>query len=158
MRPIALILALLPAPALACTDAVLSCQIGGKSLQICADAAALSYSFGPKDQPELTLTAAMADGPVEPWPGVGGSIWETARFVNGETTYEVWISEDRNSDDHPMDAGVNVMKGDETLAALSCDTGSLTGNGVFALSDAMAAAGFCWNLDAQSWGKDCPAP
>lgn len=154
---LALLLSLLPGASLACTgDALLTCAIGAKQLAVCADMGSLIYEFGPKGNPELTLKSDMATGPVTPWPGAGGSIWESAVFHNDATSYEIWISVDRNDDAHLMEAGVDVMKGEVTIASLTCDPASLTSNGVFALSDAMGAAGYCWNLDLQAWGTACP--
>lgn len=158
MRALPLSLALLlPLPALACPDGtVLSCRIGGKLLELCSDASRLTYAFGPPGAPELQLSAALADGPVEPWPGFGSTIWEVSRFANGPYTYEVWLSVEKpqdEGDDPPLTAGVNVVKGDAGVADLSCDEGTLRAGGVFAMSDAMAAAGYCWNFDAQHWQR-----
>lgn len=63
-----------PLPAMAdCPgEVVLGCMIGEKTLEICADASVMSYSFGPKGAPELSITAPMSSGPVQPWPGWGG--------------------------------------------------------------------------------------
>lgn len=156
MRALPLTLALLvPLPALACPEeTVLSCQIGRKVLELCSDGIDLTYRFGPRGAPELQLSAALADGPVEPWPGFGSTIWEVTRFANGPYTYEVWLSVEKprsEDDDPPLMAGVNVVKGEQGVADLSCEPGTLDTDGVFAMSDAMAAAGYCWNFDAQHW-------
>lgn len=79
-------------------------------------------------------------------------------FQNEDTVYEVWVSVDKMIADAPLEAGINVLNGEETLASLTCEGPTLYGNGVFALSDAMAAAGYCWNLDRLQWSTTCPQP
>lgn len=160
MRSLPLLGLLLPLPAFAdCPgEVILGCMIGEKTMEICADASAMSYSYGPKGTPELAITAPLASGPVQPWPGVGRAIWEAARFQNKDTVYEVWVSVDRMTEDASLEAGIEVLKGEQALASLTCEPATIYGNGVFALSDAMADAGFCWNFDSFQWATSCPAP
>jgi hypothetical protein len=42
------------------------------------------------------------------------------------------------------------MPGEEIVAEQTCRTNEVAGD-VFGASDAMAQAGFCWNLDTQEW-------
>lgn len=151
----ALFLALLPLPAMAACpqDTFLSCPVdGGEWLQVCINADSFTYAFGPRDRPDLSLTVPMSAGTVAPWPGVGSAIWSSVGFTNGGYTYEVWASVDRNPDDANPQGGVNVLLGDSLLAQRSCAPGSVT-TPAFMLEDAMAAAGWCWNLDARRWGR-----
>jgi hypothetical protein len=89
MRALVLILALtlLPLPALAqCPgQELLSCPIGKKQLELCLDADGVSYSFGPKGRPEITLATAIRDTDYQPWSGVGRAMWDAVRFTNQGT-------------------------------------------------------------------------
>lgn len=148
-----LVLALLPFPAMAeCRqETFLSCPVGGNDwLEVCIGGDSFSYAFGPAGAPELQLTAPMAAGPVTPWPGVGSAIWSAVVFQNGGYAYEVWSSIDRNPDHENPQGGVNVLRGEAMLAQFTCLAGTVT-TPAFTLEDAMAEAGYCWNLDTRVW-------
>lgn len=151
----ALALCLLPLPAMAdCPgQTFLSCPVdGGRWLEVCIGADAFTYAFGPRSAPDLALSVPMAAGTVAPWPGVGSAIWSSVGFPNAGYVYEVWSSVDRNPDNANPQGGVNVMQGDTMLAQITCQPGTVT-SPAFMLEDAMAAAGWCRNLDAQRWQR-----
>jgi hypothetical protein len=160
MRALVLILALtlLPLPALAqCPgQELLSCPIGKKQLELCLDADGVSYSFGPKGRPEITLATAIRDTDYQPWSGVGRAMWDAVRFTNQGTTYEVWTSLDRMAENAGWEGGVNVLKGEEMLASLTCAPGSVRGD-LGDIFDAKTDAGQCWNFDSFAW-QDTPCP
>lgn len=150
-----LVLALLPFPAMAeCRQQTfLSCPVGGNDrLEVCIGDDSFSYAFGPANAPDLRLSVAMAEGTVTPWPGVGSAIWSSVSFANGGYVYEVWSSVDRNPDAPNPQGGVNVLQGDALLAQRTCLPGTVT-TPAFFLEDAMAEAGFCWNLDTRAWSR-----
>jgi hypothetical protein len=156
MRALCLsIVALLPLPAWATCpqDTFLSCPVDGTNrLEVCIGNGAFTYAFGPAGRPDLSLSEPMAAGTVAPWPGVGSAIWSSVSFRNGAYTYEVWASVDRNPDDANPQGGVNVLQGESMIAQRTCLPGTVTAP-AFMLEDAMAAAGYCWNLDARVWGR-----
>lgn len=129
---------------------VLGCTIGNraKQLDVCITGYAVTYRFGPKDPPDLTLTAPIHEVPHQPWPGIGRAIWEITTFRNGAYSYEVYSSYDKF--DQSSHGGVTVGEGDREIAALTCDSGSAE-LGLLALSDAKQAAGQCWDFEAQTW-------
>ncbi len=82
-------------------EILLSCPIGKKQLELCLTSQSLTYSFGPRGAPEITLTDAIRDVAYSPWPGVGGYIFDSVTFTNRGTSYEVWTSLERNPDKRP---------------------------------------------------------
>ena len=159
MRATSLILCLFPLPVLACPqgEALLSCPIGKKQLEICLTDEGVTYSFGLQGAPELTLTSPILDAAYTPWPGVGSAIWDSLAFVNNEITYEVWTSVERNPESsRDYQGGVNVLRGETLLAQLSCKDGTVDGE-LYAIYEAKEAAGQCWNLGNQMWQlSPCP--
>lgn len=105
---------------------VLSCQIeGGENhLTLCEMEETLVYRFGPKDDPELTLTGLKSDLLFTPWTGLGRDIWESVTFENGSFQYDVWASLDKvnaiEDPDNARQGGVAVYEGANLLAALNC--------------------------------------
>ncbi|WP_147112828.1 hypothetical protein [Tateyamaria sp. syn59] len=152
----ALTLALTPGAAAAfCGDMypVLQCQIGTKSVKVCVGQGQATYAFGPRGaEPELSLTRSLADVQATPWPGIGRSIWEDITFENKGTRYRVWVAVDRMAGELPGRGGVVVSQGDETLANLECQDGSVDLS-IFAIADAMLEAGFCADYDSQLYSK-----
>lgn len=150
----ALFLFLLPLPAMAaCPEqAFVSCPVGGGNvLEVCIGADSFSYTFGTEGAPELALSVPMSAGTVTPWPGVGGAIWSSVAFENAGHTYEVWSSVSRDPENIDIQGGVNVMRGETLLAQRTCLPGTAE-SPAFMLEDAMAAAGYCWDFDARTWG------
>ena len=153
-----LFLALLPLPAVAdCAggDKVFTCQIGAKALELCHIGDDLTYAFGPKGTPDLTITEPLLTVNFTPWPGVGSAIWETVVFVNDDYAYEVWTSVERDPEStEGRHGGIRVLKGDETIAELECDQGtplqSLDG-----IWDLKESVGLCWEFGSQSWKTTC---
>lgn len=157
------VLALLACPAAvhaACgTETFVACDVGnGKTLEVCiepgdfAGDGGFTYSFGPAGAPELTLSARMAEFPVRPWPGIGRAIWSAVEFHNAGITYSVWHSFDRLTENAAMEGGVDVLRGEELLASFACRPGGTIAP-AFALEDAMAGAGFCWNATTHAWQR-----
>lgn len=133
-------------------ETYLDCTVeNGRQLQVCIGADAFTYRFGPAEAPELELSVPIAEGTATPWPGVGGAIWSYIGFPVDGHVYEVWTSIDRNDADDapPPSGGVNVLKGDETVAALTCQSGTVSP--AFTLEDALDARGWCWNYDSLEW-------
>jgi hypothetical protein len=156
----ALLLLLLAAPAAgpvwaACQEEeVFSCPIGKKVVEICAFRGELTYSFGREGSPELILYEPLETVDYTPWSGIGRAIWDMVAFENEGVTYEVWSSFDRLDENAVLEGGVNVVQGDETLATLTCDKGSVKW-GLDTISDLKAGIGQCWDYDSQSWTNDC---
>ncbi|WP_299604589.1 hypothetical protein [uncultured Tateyamaria sp.] len=160
MRGLSVALALALTPGLAAAqcgslDVVLNCQIGSKTLTVCVGEGQASYAFGPAGSPELSLTRPLGQVQATPWPGVSRSIWEDITFENVGTRYTAWISVDRMAEDLPTRGGVIVAQGEQKLADLDCKTGTAE-VGVFAIADAMQAAGYCVDRATGTYAQHCP--
>lgn len=159
LRPMAcaLLPLLLPPAALAdCPgQTLISCEVeNGGFLQVCIEPGGFTYRFGPKDRPELTLREAFSAGTAIPWSGAGRAIWEGVAFRNGDHVYEAWHSLDRLSRDPRLEAGVTVLREETVLAILQCKDGQADIAPIFAIQDAMAAAGYCRNPGRHEWQRE----
>ncbi|UYV38653.1 hypothetical protein N4R57_06285 [Rhodobacteraceae bacterium D3-12] len=135
----------------------LSCTLekSGKTLSVCVMGNTATYRFGPKGAPELTLSTPLDRLDYRPWNGVGSSIWEEVRFANNDVTYAVYGSILRmaadDGDGPNLSAGVEVLRGETSLANLSCDQKSVVFPWNETISDAKRAAGLTWDRPSQSW-------
>lgn len=162
LRPMAcaLLPLLLPPAALAdCPgQTLISCEVdNGGFLEVCiepGDAGGFTYRFGPRDRPELTLREAFSAGTAIPWSGAGRAIWEGVAFHNGDHVYEAWHSLDRLSRDPRLEAGVTILREGAVLAILHCKDGQADIAPVFAIQDAMAAAGYCRDPGRHEWRRE----
>lgn len=153
LTPLTLALGALPALAACPGQTFVSCPVGGgRWLEVCIGAEGFTYAFGPRAAPELRLSVPMAAGTVTPWPGVGRAIWASVAFANGGHVYEVWSAIDRLTEGGAPTAGVNVLRGEALLARIECHPGTAPA-AAFVLEDAMAAAGWCWGIEAQRWRR-----
>lgn len=151
-----LLLGLTAAPALAdCRgDILLSCPIGKKILQVCHHGAGATYSFGPPGASELEIETPISRLDYRPWPGIGSSIWESVIFTHDGVDYEVWQAIEKLTEEHETgpewSGGVTVIRGDETLASLSCDTPPDPA-ALDLLFAAKEDAGQCWDHATLAW-------
>lgn len=158
MRATLLLLALAASPAqAACPNdsEIFSCTIDGKPLQLCHWRGALIYNFGPVDKPELSIAQPLETIAFTPWPGIGGSIWETVAFPNQGYSYEVWTSVERDPEaSSGLQGGVNVMQGESLVAELTCDPGTPS-NPLDVIYGLKESIGQCWDFDSRSWTSAC---
>lgn len=154
MRAVLLLLLAAPAHAACPGDTVFSCPIGKKTLDICHAKGLLTYQFGRKGKTELTISEPLETVAYTRWPGIGRAIWDSVAFENEGVTYEVWSSFDKMDENAVLEGGINVMEGDETLATLTCDKGSVAYS-IEAISDLKAGIGQCWDFDARQWTTAC---
>lgn len=145
-------------------EVFISCNVSKtKHLQVCiepADSGAeagFTYQFTEKDKPGLSLRAAFSAKPVSPWKGVGRAITSTVTFHQEDYQYQVWQSFDRLDEEAELQAGVHVSKAGEDVVSLTCQPEKQTKIApLFALEDAMEAAGWCYNTGRFEW-KQCAA-
>ena len=93
----------------------------GKRIQLCDEGKTLEYSFGPPEkQPEIVVRVPRAKASTTQWQGVGRYKSESVDIPNGKTTYSVFFGADLVSDEHPIEAGVNVLVNGEHKATVKC--------------------------------------
>lgn len=161
LRAVALLVVCAAPAGAACpegAEVLVSCTLkgGAKQLDTCLIGDHAMYRYGPTGAvPELDLLHPVTDVDMEPWPGVSRTIWEAVRFANKDVIYEVYYSIERDPEATEMSGGVTVLRGEETLASLACDPGSVTSGGYsLPLYEAKQAAGQCWNTSEFRW-KSC---
>lgn len=152
----ALLILLLTAPVHAtCQEEELfSCPIGKKVVEVCSWQGELTYSFGREGSPEIILYDPLETVDYSPWPGIGRAMWYMVAFQNEGVIYEVWSSFDRLDENAVMEGGVNVMKGDDVIATLTCDKGEVN-TALDRITDLKADIGQCWDYDSQTWTGTC---
>jgi len=140
-------------------DPLFHCTVkgGAKSVDVCLQHSVAYYRFGPVEGPaEMLLAQPVNNIHLWPWNGIGRTIYEEAGFNNGALDYTVHYAIDRIPEageiKSTVSGGVTVNKGDQTMAQLSCDEGSLTVNDIYPLYEAKQAAGQCWDREAFQWG------
>ncbi|WP_294622828.1 hypothetical protein [uncultured Roseovarius sp.] len=130
---------------------------GAKSVDVCLQGRVAYYRFGPMDAAaEMLLAQPVAQVHMIPWNGIGRTIYEEAGFSNGPFDYTVHYAIDRIPEDGEVttsvSGGVTVIKGDQTVAQLLCDAGSVSVTDIYPLYVAKEAAGQCWDREAFQWG------
>ncbi len=93
----------------------------GKVLQLCDAGKTMVYSFGlPQRTPDIVLRVPRARASTWQWNGTGPSMSYSVNIPNGNTTYSVFWSVDRMTDEHPISAGVHVTINGKHAATVSC--------------------------------------
>ena len=110
---------------------IFSCLTGkGKLIEVCDSGQTIDYSFGKsKTKPEIVVHAPRDKASTTQWQGIGRYMSFSVEIPNGNTTYSVYWSVDRNSDQHPIEAGVNVEVNKKLTATVNCaDENSIVQN------------------------------
>ncbi len=99
-------------PALA-DSVIFSCTTTNKkSIRLTQQGNNLKYAFGtPGKSPDIAVSVPLSKTNYEPWNGVGRWITSSVTIPNGDYSYQVFYGADRLSDEHPISAGVNVLRG-----------------------------------------------
>lgn len=100
----------------------------GKEILLYQTDETIDYSFGDQDaKPELELTVPRDQASTWQWKGVGRAMTYAVDVPNGETSYSVFWSVDRLSQNQDIEAGVRVHSNRKTLATVYC-TGKVVNN------------------------------
>ena len=101
---------------------VFSCLTGkSKLIEVCDAGKTISYSFGfPNTKPEIVVTVPRNKASTFQWEGVGRYMSYAVNIPNGNTIYNVFWGVDRLSDEHPIEAGVNVEINKKLAATVKC--------------------------------------
>ena len=103
---------------------------GKKAVHVCQDGKDYTYAYGRIGAaPELLLKRSLEDIHFTPWPGIGRTYWEEVQFYNKSVSYVINVTADRLSGEDSLPEGeLSVMEGEERLAWLICDAGSVRAN------------------------------
>lgn len=104
-------------------------QKGNKQLEVCDAGKTISYSFGKKGQkPELAIAVPRAKASTWQWQGIGRWMSYSVNIPNGAYNYNVFWGVDRLTEEHKVEAGVNVEKNGKLLTTLYCQEKGLINN------------------------------
>lgn len=100
-----------------------------KFVEVCEAGKVIQYTFGRRGKtPELALSAPRNKASTFQWPGVGRYINYSVTIPNGNTTYQVFFSADRLTEEHEIEAGINVEVDGEHVATVDCKPSSVIHN------------------------------
>lgn len=104
-------------------------QKGNKQLEVCDAGKTISYSFGKKGQkPELAIAVPRSKASTWQWQGIGRYMSYSVNIPNSDYNYNVFWSVDRVTEEHAIEAGVNVEKKGKLLTTLLCQDKGLINN------------------------------
>jgi len=104
-------------------------KTANKQIELCDAGKTISYSFGKKGQkPELAIAVPRAQASTFQWQGIGRYMSYAVNIPNGDFNYNVFWGVDRLTDEHAIEAGVNVEKKGELLTTVYCQENGLVNN------------------------------
>jgi len=103
--------------------------IKGKKIEVCDSKKTIDYSFGKaQKKPEIVIKIPREKVSTFQWAGIGRYESYTIDIPNGNVTYNVFWSVDRLSEDHPVEAGVNVLTDQNLLTTVNCSGEDIVNN------------------------------
>ena len=101
---------------------IFSCMTAkGKRIQLCDQQQTLEYSFGKASlKPEIVVQVPRSAATTTQWQGVGRWMSYSVEIPNGKTVYSVFWGVDRLSEEHGIEAGVNVEVNGKHAATVKC--------------------------------------
>lgn len=122
-------LALAACPSASKTLFFCNTQKANKQIEVCDAGKTISYSFGKKGQkPELAISVPRSQASTYQWQGIGRYISYAVNIPNGDYNYNVFWGVDRITEEHAVEAGVNVEKKGELLTTVYCQEKGLINN------------------------------
>lgn len=113
-----------PSASAACTGGgktVFSCLTSkGKVIEVCDSGNTIDYSFGKPNVPEIVVRAPRNEASTFQWKGIGRYLSYSVEIPNGKTVYSVFWGADRLTDEHKIEAGVNVEVNKNLVATVKC--------------------------------------
>lgn len=104
-------------------------QKANKQIELCDAGKTINYSFGKKGQkPELSIAVPRAEASTFQWQGIGRYISYAVNVPNGDYNYNVFWGVDRLTEEHAIEAGVNVEKKGELLTTIYCQEKGMINN------------------------------
>lgn len=101
----------------------------GKKIEVCDAQKTIQYSFGrPQRKPEIVLSIPRNQVSTYQWNGMGSHISYSVNVPNGNTVYNVFYAMDRLTEEHSIEAGVNVIINGKQIATVQCLEKNLVAN------------------------------
>ncbi len=100
---------------------VFSCQAAkGKIIQVCDAGKMIEYSFGKAKTPDIVVRVPRNEASTSQWNGIGRYLSYAIDVPNGNTVYNVFWGSDRVTEEHKIEAGVNVEINNQLAATVKC--------------------------------------
>ena len=101
----------------------------GKQIEVCDAEKTIGYSFGkPKGKPDIVVKVPRDQASTYQWAGVGRSMSYAVDIPNGNTTYNVFFGVDRLTEEHAIEAGVNVFINKDLVTTVNCSGKNVISN------------------------------
>lgn len=95
--------------------------VKGKQIEVCDSGKTIDYSFGkPAGKPEIAVKVPRDLASTSQWAGIGRAESYAVDIPNGKATYNVFWSVDRLTDEHAIEAGVNVLINNNLVTTVNC--------------------------------------
>jgi len=95
--------------------------VKGKQIEVCDAGDTIHYSFGKSGQkPEIAIKVPRDKASTYQWAGVGRSESYAVDIPNGKATYNVFWGVDRLTEEHAIEAGVNVLINNKLVTTVNC--------------------------------------
>ena len=93
----------------------------GKKIEVCDLEKTIAYSFGnAQGKAEIAIKAQRDQVSTSQWAGVGRAESYAVDIPNDKATYNVFWSVDRLTEDHAIEAGVNVFINKALVTTVNC--------------------------------------
>lgn len=93
----------------------------GKQVEVCDRKKTIEYSFGKINQkPEMALNIPRSKAKTFQWNGLGSWMSYSVDIPNNNTVYNIFWGVNRNDENHPIEAGVNVFIKGKLAATIEC--------------------------------------
>ena len=76
----------------------------------------------------MALSVPRATATTYQWNGMGRYITYSVNIPNGKTVYSVFLSVDRLTDEHAVDAGINIETNGRHIATIQCKSSTVQNN------------------------------
>jgi hypothetical protein len=103
--------------------------IKGKKIEVCDSGKTIDYSFGKaQKKPEIAIKIPREKASTFQWAGIGRYESYAIDIPNGKATYNVFWGVDRLSDEHAVEAGVNVLIDQKLMTTVNCSGENIVNN------------------------------
>jgi hypothetical protein len=103
--------------------------VKGKQIEVCDAGDTINYSFGKaKQTPEIAIKVPRDKVSTYQWAGVGRSESYAVDIPNEKAIYNVFWGVDRLTEDHAIQAGVNVLINNKLVTTVKCAEKNLVSN------------------------------
>lgn len=109
---------------------VFSCMTDkGKQIKVCDAGKTIEYSFGKlHESSDIVVKVPRSEASTSQWAGIGRDESYSVDIPNGSTIYNVFSSIDRLMENHPVEAGVNVVIKNKVVATVKCSGNDIVNN------------------------------